>query len=669
VIVLDAAAAEPQAGAKAQTLARARAAGVAVPDGIVLLPGEEIDEKAIVAALSKIAPDEKTRFAVRSSADVEDRADASAAGVFESVLEVSLASIVGAIERVRQSGQREAARAYLGSRGISRARVAVLIQPMVPANALGVLHTQPLSDGKMSAEERAPSEPEWGEVSPKGIDVDDPIAKGAAHLAALVGGAADVEYARTDAGPIFLQARPLTAPIRLGSDGDWDPGDDETWRRDAEHNPDPLSAAQASLVARVQDLPGAPVSRVIGGYLFYRRETAPGKIIPPQDLPRKFSEEIAPACDAILAPLEKLPIEQLALSDALAAYRAVLARYLGEITPSLAKARAHLDQLLRANLGEGLEANAALLAGTGDTAIARDVALFRIGRSDPATRATLVEEYLARFGACAPAWDVAVPTDDELPMRVMAMAGLVARGGAPEQRHAAAVRASEQAASATIDRLDRMGRGAFKHLLPVVRAALVVAEEDDLLFFRAQRIVRRALLSQGIAAATIGRLDDPALIFELSIDEVERDAIDPQRASDQRLLREERKKISPPSEIRARRPTFRAASGGVLRGAGTSGRGWGRAFVLRDPVTAPPSLPQGAILVTPAILPSLGHLIPNAAGLITDFGGALSHGATIAREYGVPAVLGTGVATRVLRDGEDLLVDADSGRIYRIAGG
>ncbi len=89
--------------------------------------------------------------------------------------------------------------------------------------------------------------------------------------------------------------------------------------------------------------------------------------------------------------------------------------------------------------------------------------------------------------------------------------------------------------------------------------------------------------------------------------------------------------------------------------------------MLRDPAAAPPSLPAGAVLVTAAILPSLGYLLPGAAALVTDHGGALSHGATLAREYAVPAVLGTGTATRALLDGEDLLVDADAGRVYRIA--
>ena len=65
----------------------------------------------------------------------------------------------------------------------------------------------------------------------------------------------------------------------------------------------------------------------------------------------------------------------------------------------------------------------------------------------------------------------------------------------------------------------------------------------------------------------------------------------------------------------------------------------------------------------PAIVPSLTPLLATARALVTDHGGALSHGATLAREYGVPAVLGVGGAT-ALADGVELYVDGDAGRVY-----
>jgi pyruvate,water dikinase len=104
----------------------------------------------------------------------------------------------------------------------------------------------------------------------------------------------------------------------------------------------------------------------------------------------------------------------------------------------------------------------------------------------------------------------------------------------------------------------------------------------------------------------------------------------------------------------------------VLRGHATSGRARGRAFVVRALAAAPSALPPGAVLVVPAILPSLAYLLPGARALVTDHGGVTSHGATLAREYGVPAVLGAAGATQ-LPDGADLYVDAAAGRVYVIS--
>ena len=109
----------------------------------------------------------------------------------------------------------------------------------------------------------------------------------------------------------------------------------------------------------------------------------------------------------------------------------------------------------------------------------------------------------------------------------------------------------------------------------------------------------------------------------------------------------------------------------MLMGRGTAGRAHGRAFLVATPGAellpgAPP--PPGAVLVMAAMLPSLTWLIPGAAALVTDWGGAHSHGATLAREYGVPAVLGTGFATSRMKGGEELLVDADAGRVYLLGG-
>jgi pyruvate,water dikinase len=76
-------------------------------------------------------------------------------------------------------------------------------------------------------------------------------------------------------------------------------------------------------------------------------------------------------------------------------------------------------------------------------------------------------------------------------------------------------------------------------------------------------------------------------------------------------------------------------------------------------------LERGEVLVCPVTTPAWTPLFSLAAAVVTDIGGPLSHAANVARERGIPAVLGTGVATRVLHDGEMVFVDGTAGRVRR----
>lgn len=76
---------------------------------------------------------------------------------------------------------------------------------------------------------------------------------------------------------------------------------------------------------------------------------------------------------------------------------------------------------------------------------------------------------------------------------------------------------------------------------------------------------------------------------------------------------------------------------------------------------------RGEILVVPVIDPGMTPLLALAAGLIAEMGGTLSHGAIIAREYGIPAVANVRHATRLLKDGELVALDAASGQIRRLS--
>jgi rifampicin phosphotransferase len=71
----------------------------------------------------------------------------------------------------------------------------------------------------------------------------------------------------------------------------------------------------------------------------------------------------------------------------------------------------------------------------------------------------------------------------------------------------------------------------------------------------------------------------------------------------------------------------------------------------------------GDVLVAGITTPAWTPLFPMASGVVTDVGGPLSHSSIVAREYGIPAVLGTAVATRRITDGSSIHVDGDAGTV------
>ncbi|MET7644313.1 rifamycin-inactivating phosphotransferase [Streptomyces sp. NPDC005426] len=101
---------------------------------------------------------------------------------------------------------------------------------------------------------------------------------------------------------------------------------------------------------------------------------------------------------------------------------------------------------------------------------------------------------------------------------------------------------------------------------------------------------------------------------------------------------------------------------GALTGLAVSaGTVEGRARVVLDMADA--DLEAGDILVTTFTDPSWSPLFVGIAGLVTEVGGLMTHGAVIAREYGLPAVVGVGQATRMIRDGQRIRVHGSDGYV------
>ena len=102
----------------------------------------------------------------------------------------------------------------------------------------------------------------------------------------------------------------------------------------------------------------------------------------------------------------------------------------------------------------------------------------------------------------------------------------------------------------------------------------------------------------------------------------------------------------------------------LLRGlGGAPGSASGAARVLTSLADAA-NLNDGDVLVTHMTSPDWLPLLRRAAAVVTDSGGMTCHAAIVSRELGIPCVVGTGEATRKLRDGEIVTVDATRGVVF-----
>ncbi|MGD9796961.1 MAG: PEP/pyruvate-binding domain-containing protein [Acidimicrobiia bacterium] len=215
----------------------------------------------------------------------------------------------------------------------------------------------------------------------------------------------------------------------------------------------------------------------------------------------------------------------------------------------------------------------------------------------------------------------------------------------------------------------------------MVNDARTTEDHNHLMEQAAGGSMREAVLLAGQRLVADGRLDDPDDVFHLSLDELRslaagRDAIDVAglvrarvaRRRHQRGLRPPRT-LGPPDDAAggggmawmAAAPEGSGLDGDVLRGiAASRGRATGPVRVS-PPEHAPPDVRPGDILVARLVGEAWTPIFPLLGGLVLDFGGIFQHAAVVAREYGIPAVMMTREATKVLRDGQVVTVDGDLG--------
>ena len=259
----------PRAGQKAAHLGDLLSAGLPVPDGFVIAAGAATDDGALAAAVAQglaLLGGAGVTVAVRSSSVAEDRCDASFAGIYETVLDVSGAeAIAEAVRRCRTSASDARAAGYRPGDGGDQV-MAVLVQRMVRAECAGVAFTADpvtgdraqvlviaaagLGDRLVAGGERGER---WvvagGEAHPAEAPGDrlldrrraQEIAALARRVEAHFGGPQDIEWAIAEGRVFLLQARPMTA---LPAEVRWDPPRPGGWLRNfrlGEWLPEPVT--------------------------------------------------------------------------------------------------------------------------------------------------------------------------------------------------------------------------------------------------------------------------------------------------------------------------------------------------------------------------------------------------------------------------------------------
>jgi len=185
-------------------------------------------------------------------------------------------------------------------------------------------------------------------------------------------------------------------------------------------------------------------------------------------------------------------------------------------------------------------------------------------------------------------------------------------------------------------------------------------------------VYRLALLEEAERLVRAGVLPEKADVYYLTFPELQ-EVVRTNQVDDE-LIRQRRdsfrsyQALTPPrvltSEGEAIAGAYRREGlppGALVGVAVSAGTIEGRARVIRDLSDA--DLEPGDILVTESTDPSWTPLFVTIAGLVTEVGGLMTHGAVIAREYGLPAVVGVEHATRRIRDGQPIRVHGTGGYV------
>lgn len=272
--------------------------------------------------------------------------------------------------------------------------------------------------------------------------------------------------------------------------------------------------------------------------------------------------------------------------------------------------------------------------------------------------------------------DFTIPPWRETPGLIWsAVARLAAAGEAPADERPGET--TGEAVEAVRSRLGPWGRVVFGRLLESTRVYLGLRERMSFLMCEDAWQMRRAYLALGRRLAAGGSLRNAEDVFRLEWDELAglvEGRLAAGKARD--LARRRAEEMAADAAAEPEDVIFTvggrivpappaAAPGNRIEGIpGSGGLARGRALIVRDPAAIARPLTRDDILVVPSTDAGWTTVLPAVGGIVAESGGQLSHSAIIAREFGIPAVVGLRRATSLIKDGEPLTVDGFRGTVY-----
>ena len=278
-------------------------------------------------------------------------------------------------------------------------------------------------------------------------------------------------------------------------------------------------------------------------------------------------------------------------------------------------------------------------------------------------------------------------------------------GANPHERQGSLEARRVQAVETVLRRVKRLKRWVFTTTLRWAQSLAEVREDGLADIGLGYPVLRRILRELGGRLVGVRAVEHPDDVFWLRQEELEQAVSALERGEplpamvvrirERRAFSRAAKRVTPPPVLPASvrkvmgfnvegmvAASESSQTGDTIKGMGTSaGRVTAPACVLHGPedfaqmhpgcvLRGPEDFAQmqpGCVLVARITTPAWTPLFVMAAAVVTDVGGPLSHGSIVAREYGIPAVMGTGVATTRIRSGQTITVDGSTGEVSLVS--